>query len=291
MSQSPYVPFYTSDFLAGTSGLTAATKGVYITLLCLMYETEGPLPQSWDTLARRSGCSLPAFKRAVAALVDDRKLTVTDDGLWSEKCEKHIMQRHERRDSATSAAKKRWQKSEQKQRKADATASVPQCQPEPEPEYKKEDLRSSQKNRGSRLPDDWVLPMEWGRWAVDEGWSEVAVRDEAARFADYWRSLSGQKATKRDWLATWRNWMRNSKKPKGGLNGTGSFNGNGANHTGRGSAHDSLLAGFGAFARGDGDGSGFDPDGGETASHTGATGLDRGMRGDTSQPVLRLIGS
>ena len=27
MSEAPFVPFYTSDFLAGTSGMTAAAKG------------------------------------------------------------------------------------------------------------------------------------------------------------------------------------------------------------------------------------------------------------------------
>lgn len=135
MTDAPYVPFYTSDFLAGTSGMTAATKGVYITLLCLMYEAEGPLPQQWETLARRCGCTLPAFKKAIQSLVDDGKMAETDGGLWSKKCEKHIAQRRERRNSAKSAANTRWQKTKQKQGKGDASAMRTQCQPEPEPEY------------------------------------------------------------------------------------------------------------------------------------------------------------
>ena len=134
MSGTPYIPFYTSDFLGGTSGMTAATKGVYITLLCLMYEADAPLPQSWDTLARRCGSTLPAFKKAIEALQDDGKVTITDAGIWSEKCEKHLALRRDRQSSAKAAAKTRWQKTQQKQGKADATASIPQCQPEPEPE-------------------------------------------------------------------------------------------------------------------------------------------------------------
>lgn len=137
MSNSPYVQFYTSDFLGGTSGMTAASKGVYITLLCLMYETEAPLTQKWDMLARRCGCTLPAFKKAVSDLADDGKITITDDGLWSEKCEKHIALRRERQNSAASAAKKRWEKSKQKQEADDAGAMQAQCQPEPEPELYK----------------------------------------------------------------------------------------------------------------------------------------------------------
>lgn len=134
MSDKPYVNFYTSDFLAGTGGMTAACKGVYITLLCQMYEAEAPLGQSWDALARRCGATLPAFKKAVETLVEDGKIVVTDDGIWSPKCEKHITLRRERQNSAKAAAKTRWKKSKEKQGKADADAVKPQCQPEPEPD-------------------------------------------------------------------------------------------------------------------------------------------------------------
>ena len=135
MSEAPFVNFYTSDFLGGTAGMTAATRGVYITLLCLIYETERPLTQSLETLARRCGCTLPAFNKALAALVEEGKMTVGPDGIWSPKCEKHIALRRERRNSAKAAAEKRWQKSEGKQREADAPAYDPQCKPEPELEY------------------------------------------------------------------------------------------------------------------------------------------------------------
>lgn len=209
MSDSPYIPFYTSDFLGGTSGMTAATKGVYITLLCLMYEVEGPLGQSWDTLARRSGCTLPAFKKAVQALVDDDKIEVSDAGIWSEKCAKHITKRCERSNSAKAAAKTRWEKTEQKQGVPDANAKQPQCQPEPEPEsYKKKEPNGSLQKKGSRLPSDWVLPKTLGEWAVENGLTRDEVRREADTFKDYWIGVPGQKGVKLDWAATWRNWIR-----------------------------------------------------------------------------------
>lgn len=65
------------------------------------------------------------------------------------------------------------------------------------------------RKRGTRLPDDWSLPLSWGQWAVtDEGFDEPTVRREAAQFRDYWIAKSGAGATKLDWLATWRGWMR-----------------------------------------------------------------------------------
>jgi len=215
MSESPFVNFYTSDFLAGTSGLTASVKGVYITILCLMYESEAPLTQSWETLARRCGCTLPAFKKAVETLTDDDKITVSGGAIWSEKCEKHITLRRERQNSARAAAKTRWEKTKEKQGEVDADAIRTQCQPKPEPYNKEEDTKvSSKKKRGCRLPDDWSLPREWGDWALSQQYPETAIRIEAEKFADFWHSKSGAGATKLDWFATWRNWMRNSKAPR-----------------------------------------------------------------------------
>lgn len=34
-------------------------------------------------------------------------------------------------------------------------------------------------------------------------------------FKDYWLSLPGDKATKLDWTAAWRNWVRRESGPRG----------------------------------------------------------------------------
>lgn len=64
--------------------------------------------------------------------------------------------------------------------------------------------------QGTRLPDDWLLPASWGNWAMENipGATREAVLREAAIFADYWHAKAGANATKLDWQATWRNWMR-----------------------------------------------------------------------------------
>jgi len=69
--------------------------------------------------------------------------------------------------------------------------------------------------RGSRLPDDWVLPRAWSDWAQHErpGWAAEHVRRVGEKFGDYWRSQPGAKGRKSDWLATWRNWIRNESDP------------------------------------------------------------------------------
>lgn len=71
--------------------------------------------------------------------------------------------------------------------------------------------RETKRARGSRLPDDWALPAKWGQWALSEGWVEADIRFEADRFRDFWCSKAGKDATKIDWEATWRNWIRSAK--------------------------------------------------------------------------------
>lgn len=75
--------------------------------------------------------------------------------------------------------------------------------------------------KGSRLSEDWFLPRDWGAWAVQEGLTIPEVREQAARFADYWRGVPGAKGRKADWQATWRNWIRRviEERSTGGRNG------------------------------------------------------------------------
>ncbi|OCA61349.1 DNA-binding protein [Aeromonas piscicola] len=81
---------------------------------------------------------------------------------------------------------------------------IPPVSPQGEKHPASETLR-----RGTRLPNDWMLPGEWGRWAIQEtGLPRERILMEAATFADYWQALPGVKAVKLDWEKTWRNWIR-----------------------------------------------------------------------------------
>lgn len=68
---------------------------------------------------------------------------------------------------------------------------------------------SASASRGSRLPPDWQPTPEERRWAGDER-PDLVVKTEIEKFRDYWHAKTGQAATKRDWSATWRNWIRNA---------------------------------------------------------------------------------
>ena len=62
-------------------------------------------------------------------------------------------------------------------------------------------------SRGTRLPDDWVPDQDLVEWTRANA-PAAANAIELERFRDYWQSLSGQRAIRSNWAATWRNWAR-----------------------------------------------------------------------------------
>jgi hypothetical protein len=70
-----------------------------------------------------------------------------------------------------------------------------------------EDLTATQKRRrGTRIPPDFAVTAEMVAWAKRRV-PHVDGRSETEKFVNYWRSESGQKAVKLDWVLTWKNWM------------------------------------------------------------------------------------
>jgi len=80
MSAEPWFRFFPSDFLSGVSGLSASERGVYISLLSIMYDRGGPLKREDDRLARQCGLPKAGFVRALQALTDQGKIEI--DGQW-----------------------------------------------------------------------------------------------------------------------------------------------------------------------------------------------------------------
>lgn len=75
--------------------------------------------------------------------------------------------------------------------------------------------RASQakQERGTRLNRDFVIPHDWIAYAVTaRGWDDADAREEASIFVNYWCAKAGADGVKVDWLATWQNWCRRSKR-------------------------------------------------------------------------------
>ena len=108
MGEYPFIKFFTSDFLAGSAGLSTAETGIFIKLLCQFYEHDGPIKRDDARLARVCGCPKPAFRKALTALLESRTVTEEEGWLFSPMAEKQIADRQVRTQKAAHAAQERW---------------------------------------------------------------------------------------------------------------------------------------------------------------------------------------
>lgn len=74
------------------------------------------------------------------------------------------------------------------------------------------------RRNGTRLPDDWKPSPELiAEVRAERG--DVDLRTETAKFRDHFHAKTGKDATKLNWDATYRNWIRNSRTGGNGFSG------------------------------------------------------------------------
>lgn len=220
MSKTPFMPLWVSDFVGDTMDLDASEIGAYMLLLMAQWNRDGEsLPNDSEKLKRICRCGRE-WPKVWGVL--ERFFQTDENGIYSKRL---------RLEAASVAAKREVNAQHgalggkakalktNSARLASATISLERNSsiPEPEPEIEKEEGKpSSKKVRASRLADDWFLPQQWGEWAVTEGCTVEGIRIEADKFKDHWKAAAGATASKLDWQATWRNWIRNAmqKNPK-----------------------------------------------------------------------------
>ena len=61
----------------------------------------------------------------------------------------------------------------------------------------------------SLIPDPFLLTEEMRTWFNEQGFKFIEVRSATAEFVDYWR---GKGTAMKDWVATWRNGMRQKER-------------------------------------------------------------------------------
>jgi uncharacterized protein YdaU (DUF1376 family) len=110
MSAITHVRFYPSDWLAGTRGMTASETGIYITLIALMYENAGPIPDNPARLARLCGASNSSFASGLESLICEGKIARSEGHLTNGRAEKEISYIMEMSGVAREKAKSRWGK-------------------------------------------------------------------------------------------------------------------------------------------------------------------------------------
>lgn len=211
MTSTPFMQFYVSDYLGDTQHLTTEQHGAYLLLMMAMWRGQGRLPNNPEKLARIARVS----PRRWHILADDIMAFFEVDG--DEITQKRLAQEYKK---AVSISEKRSvngklggiSKSLKNNNQHVANAKqLPKHSQKPEPYREKDNSNELSKKNGSRLKNDWLPSAECVQFATSLGLSQADIKIEADKFRDYWISKSGAAATKIDWTATWRNWIRNKR--------------------------------------------------------------------------------
>lgn len=109
-TDGPWVRFFPSDWLAGTRGMTATETGVYITLVCLMYEKEGPVTRDDARQARLCGLPLVTYRKVIDVLIEDEKITDEGGALFNNRVSVELKKRFEFSEAGRKGAQARWDK-------------------------------------------------------------------------------------------------------------------------------------------------------------------------------------
>lgn len=230
-----YMPLHIADWKIDTADLDYEEKGIYMALIMHYWDTKKPLPLELRRIENLLG--LTRNSRAKVCGILARFFTETPDGFQQKRVEKELRIAEEKSQKYATNANARWvqrqcngipaadaasMRSEGgigiERRDSESYTSSENNHQRLESgievwarEKKSRSPRAGNKKLGTRwdgrpVPDEWIEEARQIR--AEAGLTEIDLRVEAASFADYWVGVAGQKGTKNDWRATWRNWAR-----------------------------------------------------------------------------------
>lgn len=233
MSAPPYMKLFWADYHQDTRHLTRDEHGAYFLLLGEAWNRGGYLPDD-DALLARLALATPKewdrLKPVVMAF-----FRPAPKGRWRHKriaeelASYDDVSRKRKAAGKKGGSARRGKHAEKSEANAVAIAKQKPTKPEPEPEPESQVVlfpevgekaetqqrRVASPTRGSRLKPDWEPSAEDVAYALAQGFAQGDVRRIGEAFRDYWTAATGQKASKADWPATWRNWIRTEAERRG----------------------------------------------------------------------------
>lgn len=206
-------------------------SAVWLTMLALC-DRRGNVDMSFEAIAGRTGWPMDLLRQGIAALVqpdpasrspaeEGRRLVPLAEGRgWGWHVVNHALYREKARLQSKDAARvATGQDAARKRIERGVSPGVPRSPPESpglpdvplsdsdSDTVKEQPRKRSVDTRGSRIPIPFAISEEMRSWARTET-PGVDVDKATTEFVDYWRGVSGQKGYKLDWVATWRNRIR-----------------------------------------------------------------------------------
>lgn len=225
MSGLPWFKCFPQDLLNGMAGMPHDERGIYISVLCLIYRAGAPVRDEPRELAYNTGCTVRQWTKYRAALILHGKLKVVQvngrDCISNDRCEEEIEAQRARRESFAERGEKGGKKrveneagkakenNDRAQANASATAKLNQADKEVEEELPPTPLEGGAMGRRKprkALPENFPTPelIDEQQAKVRTAGVDLDVSTEAERFRNH--AIAADRRCS-DWAAAWRNWV------------------------------------------------------------------------------------
>jgi len=226
MSDIFRVDWFAKDWLLKTQKLTLEERGVYIQIVSAIYYQGGAVDHDERYLANLCNCSVRKVKAIIVGLESYGFIQITNGKITQKRAEKELKNARKRRENNPKTSRKPSENEPVSNKNNDLSSTSQQTTVKEVkritkviPKNKKRGCRIDAEIKDGKIPDEFLI------WAAHEflDLTQDEIIYQWKKFFDYWIGISGEKGVKLNWLATWRNGLKNQLEWR---NGNGKSTGN-----------------------------------------------------------------
>jgi uncharacterized protein YdaU (DUF1376 family) len=199
-----YYKFNIADWHLATSHLSLEEEAIYFRLINYYYDTEQAIPEETHSVIRR--LRLGSYSEIVGIILKEF-FTLESDGWHHKRCDDEISQYHDKAEVNQINGKKGGRPKKTQTVSKDNPDITLTKNHKPLTINHSIDVAKAPKAKRLSLEE---LPKEWEDFCKKER-PDLKPLNIWNQFRDYWIAQGGQKGTKLDWFATWRNWVRSQR--------------------------------------------------------------------------------
>jgi uncharacterized protein YdaU (DUF1376 family) len=199
-----YYKFNIADWHLATSHLSLEEEAIYFRLINYYYDSESPIPEETQSVIRR--LRLGSYSEIVGIILKEF-FTLESDGWHHKRCDDEISQYHDKAEVNQVNGKKGGRPKKTQTVTKDNPDITLTKNHKPLTINHSIDVAKAPKAKRLSLEE---LPKEWEDFCKKER-PDLKPLNIWNQFRDYWIAQGGQKGTKLDWFATWRNWVRSQR--------------------------------------------------------------------------------
>lgn len=211
MNNTPWIKWYSGDFLNGVADLSPHEIALYTVILCRIYDEDKAIPHDLKKLARRCNMRMPQCEKALNSLLSEGKLTSDGTFIDNERAQDEREKRQKTSAKQSVNASKGWQDGARKPNKNNGSGKPPHSQDDAKPMPTR--TRSQNQIEKKYIKKEPIDFEEINNWATEKG---LNIDTSETAYDEYWEHLSANgKHPVDDYQHGFKFWLLNAQRFSG----------------------------------------------------------------------------